>query len=170
MANTMENGSISEEIAPYSLENLSIKYILQNPGIIFYAIDDTQKQGTCNNNQQKFSQIRPKLKKRKTHSIEYEESRPVGDGNKHPTFQLHLHPAASGLPGQSYENILETLNDEGFELNDSVIAAFGDRSTSRLCSVQLRNSSITDFGLRKLLNHKIRSLDVSGCNRLIFKS
>ena len=170
MANTMENGSISEEIAPYSLENLSIKYILQNPGIIFYAIDDIQKQGTCNNNQQKFSQIRPKLKKRKTHSIEYEESRPVGDGNKRPSFQLHLHPAASGLPGQIYENILETLNDEGFELNDSVIAAFGDRTTSRLRSVQLRNSSITDFGLRKLLNHKIRSLDVSGCNRLTEKS
>ena len=48
--------------------------------------------------------------------------------------------------------LLATMFDVGFDLNDSVLTAFGDPSTSRLRRVHLRHSStVTDFGLTALL-------------------
>ena len=47
--------------------------------------------------------------------------------------------------------MLTMLHDEGFDLNDCVLTAFGDPSTSRLRRVNLRQSTVTDLGLTALL-------------------
>ena len=43
------------------------------------------------------------------------------------------------------------MHDEGFDLNDCVLTAFGDPTTSRLRRLHLRHSTVTDLGLRALL-------------------
>ena len=43
------------------------------------------------------------------------------------------------------------LHDEGFDLNDCVLSAFGDESTSRIRRLHLRHSTVTDLGLKAVL-------------------
>ena len=66
MPTNEEIGTIWEDNSPCSLENLSIKYILQNPGILFCAIDVTQKRRVSNEDGKQVPQIPPKLYEWKT--------------------------------------------------------------------------------------------------------
>ena len=47
--------------------------------------------------------------------------------------------------------LLTVLHDEGFDLNDCVLTAFGDESTSRIRRLHLRHSTVTDLGLKAVL-------------------
>ena len=43
------------------------------------------------------------------------------------------------------------LHHEGYDLNDCVLAAFGNPLNNRLRRLQLRHSTLTDHGLKALL-------------------
>ena len=43
------------------------------------------------------------------------------------------------------------LHNEGYDLNDCVLAAFGNPLNNRLRRLQLRHSTLTDHGLKALL-------------------
>ena len=150
-----------EENSPDSLVNQSIHCILHNPETIFYAIDVTRlrrRHKTTSTtkvtrkrslkvveHEDQISDKRPRLCVRETHSVHSEQH-----GEK-PSIHLRLHPYIH-LPAEIYEKLLATMYDVGFDLNDSVLTAFGDPSTSRLRRVHLRHSStVTDFGLTALL-------------------
>ena len=47
--------------------------------------------------------------------------------------------------------LLTVLHDEGFDLNDCVLTAFGDESTSKIRRLHLRHSTVTDLGLKAVL-------------------
>ena len=43
------------------------------------------------------------------------------------------------------------LHNEGYDLNDCVLAAFGNPLNNRLRRLQLRHSTLTDHGLKALI-------------------
>ena len=173
--NTRAIRTFWEGNSPDSLLDLSIQCLLRNPAILFYAIDVTRepRRGTrgasahsrkeiaekVTEHEDQISEKGPRLYERKTHTVYYEQN------GARPPIHLRLH-SHHQLPAEVCEKLLTMMHDEGFDLNDSVLTAFGNTSTSRISNVHLRHSTVSDLGLKSLLNHKIHSLDVVGCNQL----
>ena len=61
---------------------------------------------------------------------------------------------------------ISNLDEEGLDLEDDFALAFGDPSISRIRSVDLSGSSVTDRGLKCLLAHKLRVLNIHNCRFL----
>ena len=76
-----------------------------------------------------------------------------------------LHPGLR-LPAEICEKLFSTLHEEGLDLEDDFALAFGDPSISRIRSVDLSGSSVTDRGLKCLLAHKLRVLNIHNCRFL----
>ena len=80
-----------------------------------------------------------------------------------------LHPGLR-LPAEICEKLFSTLHEEGLDLEDDFALAFGDPSISRIRSVDLSSSSVTDRGLKCLLAHKLRVLNIHNCRFLSTQS
>ena len=171
--------TVWEENSPDSLVDLAARCVLRNPETLFYAIDVTRvrrRGGSVESvterspftrsgkwevteHEDRVSDKGPRLYERETHSVNYEQN------GAQPPIHLRLRPEHQ-LPIEICEQLLSVLHDEGFDLNDCVLTAFGDPSTSRLRRVHLRHSTLTDLGLKALLKHKLRELDIVGCAHL----
>ena len=55
------------------------------------------------------------------------------------------------------------LHDEGYDLNDCVLTAFGNPLNCRIRRLRLRHSSVTDHGLKKLLKVRTSHILQSVC-------
>ena len=82
-------------------------------------------------------------------------------------FKLHK---GLRLPVEISEKLFSTLHEEGLDLEDDFALAFSDPTVSRIRSVDLSGSSITDRGLKCLLAHKLRVLNINNCRHLTIDS
>ncbi|KAL1396531.1 hypothetical protein pipiens_002654 [Culex pipiens pipiens] len=91
----------------------------------------------------------------------------------------HMHVQLVQLPGKKTSTcrILESSNvpsteflryqqDCGQDINDRFIQIFRDTEKSPLRNIRLRNSTITNEGMRILLRHKLNSLSMWYCNKI----
>ncbi len=85
------------------------------------------------------------------------------------TTQLALLPDLH-LPTEICEKFFDMLQEEGLDVEDMTASAFSDTNTSRLRSVSVRGTSITDDGLLCLLRHNLKSLDISNCEGITKQS
>ncbi|MCL4119557.1 UNVERIFIED_CONTAM: hypothetical protein GTU68_028694 [Idotea baltica] len=75
------------------------------------------------------------------------------------------------LPQEICEKLVNIWQEIGpYRLGDEFITMFEDLSSTRLRRIVLRNSSITDEGLKILFSHKLYELDISNCKKLTKKS
>ena len=81
----------------------------------------------------------------------------------HPSYSIsimmnyfRIYQIKSYLKIRSLFQIFEILHHEGYELNDCVLVAFGNPANTRLRRLQLRNSTLSDNGLKKLLKVRIK--------------
>ncbi|RXG69704.1 Protein zer-1-like protein [Armadillidium vulgare] len=71
------------------------------------------------------------------------------------------------LPQEICEKLINIWQELGpHRLSDEFLAIFEDLSNTRLRRVNLKNSSVTDEGLRIILTHKLLELDISNCRKL----
>lgn len=89
------------------------------------------------------------------------------DDKRSRRFKLHK---GLRLPGEISEKLFSTLHEEGLDLEDDFAMAFSDPTVSRIRSVDLSGSSITDRGLKCLLAHKLRVLNIHNCRHLTIDS
>jgi len=68
------------------------------------------------------------------------------------------------LPTEIAEKLFQLAQEEGMDLNDNFTKIF--RDMTRIQRVSLRDSSITDRGLKYILRHKLRELDIHNCPAL----
>lgn len=69
------------------------------------------------------------------------------------------------LPTEICESFMSAYQCNN-RINDNVVSLFRDRGRTRLKSVRLRNSRITDEGLRCLMEHKPQDLELVQCEYL----
>lgn len=74
------------------------------------------------------------------------------------------------LPMEICEKLLSIRQDEGLDIDDTFAGVFGDPTTTRLRSVCVRGTSLGDDGLRRLLRHGLRELDIHNCEALSRRS
>lgn len=75
------------------------------------------------------------------------------------------------LPQEICEKLINIWQEiDPSKLNDEFLTIFEDSSRTRLRRIVLRDSSVTDEGLRILLSHKLSELDISRCKKLTKKS
>ncbi|XP_063235168.1 protein zer-1 homolog isoform X2 [Bacillus rossius redtenbacheri] len=67
------------------------------------------------------------------------------------------------LPRELCEKLIEVYQKSGKEVTDGFANIFQNPHTTRLKRVRLRNSPITDDGLKVLLRHGLVELDLSNC-------
>ena len=67
------------------------------------------------------------------------------------------------LPSEIWEKILHVYQQCGNILDDRFVNIFKNPHTTRLQRISLRNSSITDDGLRVLLKQKLIELNIDNC-------
>lgn len=72
------------------------------------------------------------------------------------------------LPTEIGEKLFRCAHEEGLDINDTFVRRF--RSITKLCRANLRESSISDKGLKYLLRHKLRELDIHNCPGLTASS
>eukprot|EP00092_Neocalanus_flemingeri_P107396 GFUD01137841.1.p1 GENE.GFUD01137841.1~~GFUD01137841.1.p1 ORF type:complete len:763 (+),score=248.66 GFUD01137841.1:337-2625(+) len=65
------------------------------------------------------------------------------------------------LPTEIGEKLFQMAQEEGVDLDDKFIHIF--RHLTRICRASLRESSITDRGIKYLLRHGLRELDIHNC-------
>merc|ERR1712126_24057 len=120
-----------------------------------------------NENRDQMSDTSRMLTKWKTHSLTFED-------NNEEKVELHLHREICVGKylniGGVCEKILEMLQQMGYDYNDNVSTAFSNPLNNRLQRLKLRNSTMTNQGFKKMMKHKIRSLEVVGCSHLTQKS
>ena len=165
--------NILEKSSPDALTDQIIRFLLVNPSSVFFQVTKDFSSGDEKQTGFRLSC----LKKGKTHNINYydHEDRDsiihqmlVESQSK---LYLRLHPSnCLPLPEQIYHQIFTRTIDEGFDLNDYLVAAFGDPTKCLLRTVKLRNSTLTDDGLRELCNQIIVSLDIMYCKNITEKS
>lgn len=77
-----------------------------------------------------------------------------------------LRPAVA-LPTELCEKLINLWQDKDpAALDDRFINIFRDLSCTRLKRVNVRNTSVSDDGLRVLLSHNLVELDISNCRKL----
>lgn len=67
------------------------------------------------------------------------------------------------LPREICESLIRHYQLCGYMVNDKFIRLFKDKSSTALRYVRLRNSSITDDGLKTILSHRLVELDIAKC-------
>nr|CAD7454216.1 unnamed protein product [Timema tahoe] len=85
------------------------------------------------------------------------------------TRDYHLKEGLA-LPSEICERLIEIYQKCGNSVDDRFVNIFSNSHTTRLKRVRLRNSSITDDGLRVLLNHNLVELNISNCSEITEKS
>ena len=165
--------NILKKSSPDALTDQIVRFLLVNPSRIFYQI--TKNISTGDEKETGFKLAF--LKEGKTHDINYydHEDREsiLHRMNVESQLKLYLRLRQSDclpLPEQIYQQIFTRTIEEGFDLNDYIVAAFGDPTKCLLRTVKLRNSSLTDDGLRELCNQSIVSLDIMYCKNITEKS
>lgn len=66
----------------------------------------------------------------------------------------------------TFSRFLRYQQDCGQDINDRFIQIFRDTEKSPLRNIRLRNSTITNEGMRILLRHKLNSLSMWYCNKI----
>ncbi len=74
------------------------------------------------------------------------------------------------LPTEVCQSLLATVVDQGYILDDKFAHVFVDRYRTRLKRINIRNSDVTDEGLKWLVQHKPTELNFSGCQQLTKKT
>lgn len=70
------------------------------------------------------------------------------------------------IPNEICDRFLRYQQDCGQDINDRFIQIFRDTEKSPLRNIRLRNSTITNEGMRILLRHKLNSLSMWYCNKI----
>jgi len=81
--------------------------------------------------------------------------------SKRGTEELHL-------PTEIGEKLFQVAQEEGLDLDDKFTHIF--RNLTRICRVSVRESSISDRGIKHLLRHRLRELDIHNCAGLTGKT
>lgn len=81
------------------------------------------------------------------------------------THQLELKEDVV-IPNEICDRFLRYQQDCGQDINDRFIQIFRDTEKSPLRNIRLRNSTITNEGMRILLRHKLNSLSMWYCNKI----
>ncbi len=74
------------------------------------------------------------------------------------------------LPTELCQSLLATVVDQGYILDDKFVHVFCDRFRTHLKRINIRNSDVTDEGLKWLVQHKPTELNFSGCQQLTKKT
>lgn len=74
------------------------------------------------------------------------------------------------IPNEICDRFLQFYQSCSLDINDSFINVFKDTNRTPLKFVSLRNSSITDEGMRHLLRHKLISLSLWYCDKITHAS
>ena len=74
------------------------------------------------------------------------------------------------LPAEICETLFAIIHEEGLDLEDNFAIAFSNPGKSRIKSVDLSGSSLTDRGFEALAGHNLRVLNVSNCRYLTIES
>ena len=74
------------------------------------------------------------------------------------------------LPTEICERIIKVRSETVFELDDSFLNIFSDVEQTHLKRLNLRDSTLSDAGLLKVLHHQPTELDLSGCVNLTSNS
>ena len=84
------------------------------------------------------------------------------------TPQIYFDQVHEGivLPQDICDHLLQTMVQEGLDIDDRVSKAFGDTSRSRLRHLELRNANITNAGFSILSKHNLRVLKLQNCHHL----
>ena len=168
------DGNVLQESSPDSLTNQSIRAIFNHPFYFFFEVEKNVSSGQ----EEKVTGSKVcHLKKWKTHDLNYHDHQNrnsfIRQLNRESQTQLFLRLRPYDclpLPEKIYQEIFGRVNEEGFDLTDFLVAAFGDPNKTLLHTIKLRNSTLTDDGLRELCSHKIESLDIMYCKNLTEKS
>ncbi|EAT46505.1 AAEL002358-PA [Aedes aegypti] len=70
------------------------------------------------------------------------------------------------IPNEICDRFLRYQQDCGQDINDRFIQIFRDTEKTPLRNIRLRNSTITNEGMRILLRHKLNSLSMWYCNKI----
>ena len=70
------------------------------------------------------------------------------------------------LPSEICDYLLQTMTNQGLDIDDGVAKAFSDPDRSKLRRLELRDSNITDLGFRLLAKHNLRDLRIFNCKYL----
>jgi len=65
------------------------------------------------------------------------------------------------LPAEMGEKLFQVAHEEGLDLDDTFARLFGN--FAKINKVSVRDSSITDKGIKTLLKHQLRELDIHNC-------
>lgn len=172
--------------APHENASSSSSYSMsRGGGCPFLAKSSALQNRQASENHHRGLPIPVRMRRRITHSVDVPSHTPM--------FYLRLKPGVQ-LPQEVFERLLTTMYDEGLDLNDSILMAFsksfqtavdnGDHNgeeesdgssngggcVARLKRVNLRHSSVTDIGLRAVLGHGLRELNIVDCPNLSVKS
>ena len=155
--------NILEKSSPDALTDQIIRFLLVNPSSVFFQIT----KDISNGHEEETGFKVAFLKKGKTHDINYYDHedrdsilhRMNGESQSKLYLRLRTNDCLP-LPEQIYQQIFTRTIEEGFDLNDYLVAAFGDTIKCLLRTVKLRNSTLTDDGLQELCNQRIVSLDI----------
>lgn len=74
------------------------------------------------------------------------------------------------LPSEICNKLMEAYQMYVGEVDDRFAYFFRNVNKTKLTSVRIRNSSITDYGLLCLLRHDLHVLSIEGCRKLTHKS
>jgi len=67
------------------------------------------------------------------------------------------------LPAEICEKLFHISQEEGIDLNDKFAHIFKDTETTRVRQISVRDSSLSDKGMRHLVKHNLRELDLHNC-------
>ena len=137
--------NILEKSSPDALTDQIIRFLLVNPSSVFFQVTKDFSSGDEKETGFRLSC----LKKGKTHDINYYDHEDRDSihhqMNVESQSKLYLRLRPSNclpLPEQIYQQIFTRTIDEGFDLNDYLVAAFGDPTKCLLRTVKLRNSRL----------------------------
>lgn len=74
------------------------------------------------------------------------------------------------LPKEICESLVEVYQRTGCSINDKFANLFDNKRRTSLQKVTIWNSSITNEGLKKILQYNLRELDLAYCKNLTFTS
>lgn len=72
------------------------------------------------------------------------------------------------LPMEIGEKLFQMAQEEGVDMDDKLAETF--RNLTRICRASLRESSITDRGIKYLLRHRLKELDIHNCAALTVRT
>lgn len=70
------------------------------------------------------------------------------------------------LPVEICEKLLSFRQKRPIQIDNNFISIFRDRSATRLKRVKLRNTQVSDSGLKVLLKHKLSEIELTSCRKI----